>query len=58
MIIYGSEALIKSQEKLKYSIVGYSTQIGSDAFGDDGVDHSPIIGFAYDGNPIYGIYDL
>ena len=53
---YGNEALIKSQEKLKYSIVGYSTQIGSDAFGDNGIEHSPIIGFAYDGNPIYGPY--
>ena len=53
---YGSEALIESQEKLKYSLVGYSTQIGNDAFGDDGVEHSPIIGWAYDGNPIYGPY--
>ena len=55
---YGSEALIESQEKLKYSIVGYSTQIGNDAFGDDGVEHSPIIGWAYDGNPIYGLMDI
>ena len=53
---YGNEALIESQDKLQYSIVGYSTQIGSDAFGDDGVEHSPIIGWAYDGNPIYGPY--
>ena len=53
---YGSEALIESQEKLKYSLVGYSTQIGNDAFGDDGIEHSPIIGWAYDGNPIYGPY--
>ena len=53
---YGNEALIESQNKLQYSIVGYSTQIGSDAFGDDGVEHSPIIGWAYDGNPIYGPY--
>ena len=53
---YGAEALIEYQNKLKYSIVGYSTQIGSDAFGDDGINHSPIIGWAYDGNPIYGPY--
>ena len=53
---YGSEALVESQENLKYSVVGYSTQIGNDAFGDDGVEHSPIIGWAYDGNPIYGPY--
>ena len=54
---YGSEALIESQEKLKYTLVGYSTQIGNDAFGDDGVEHSPIIGWA-DGNPIYGLMDI
>lgn len=24
--------------------------------GDDGVEHSPILGYAYDGNPIYGPY--
>ena len=53
---YGNEALIESQNKLKYSIVGYSTQIGNDSFGDTGVNHSPIIGWAYDGNPIYGPY--
>jgi len=27
-------------------------------FGDDGSGHSPIIGWAYDGNPIYGPYGL
>ncbi len=53
---YGNEALVESQDKLKYSIVGYSTQIGNDSFGDTGVNHSPIIGWAYDGNPIYGPY--
>ena len=35
---------------------GYSTQIGNDTFGDTGGGHSPIIGWAYDGNPIYGPY--
>ena len=53
---YGNEALLESQQKLKYSLVGYSTQIGNDAFGDDGIEHSPIVGWAYDGNPIYGPY--
>ena len=28
------------------------------AFGDNGGGHSPIIGWAYDGNPIYGPYGL
>ena len=41
---------------MQYSIVGYSTQIGNDTFGDTGTEHSPIIGWAYDGNPIYGPY--
>ena len=53
---YGNESLTESQDKLQYSLVGYSTQIGADAFGDDGIEHSPIIGWAYDGNPIYGPY--
>ena len=37
-------------------MVGYSTQIGENTFGDDGSGHSPLIGWAYDGNPIYGPY--
>ena len=53
---YGNEALIETNEKLEYSIVGYSTQIGNDTFNDTGDGHSPIIGWAYDGNPIYGPY--
>jgi len=53
---YGNEALIETNNKLQYSIVGYSTQIGNDTFGDTGTGHSPIIGWAYDGNPIYGPY--
>ena len=35
--------------------VGYGATV-RDRFGDDGVGHSPIIGWAYDGNPIYGPY--
>ena len=41
---------------LSYSFVGYSVGIGKTSFGDDGTSHSPIIGWAYDGNPIYGPY--
>ncbi len=55
-IRYGNEALVETNNKLEYSIVGYSTQIGNDSFGDTGNGHSPIIGWAYDGNPIYGPY--
>jgi len=53
---YDNEALVETNNKLEYSIVGYSTQIGNDTFGDTGNGHSPIIGWAYDGNPIYGPY--
>ena len=55
-IRYGNEALLETNNKLGYSIVGYSTQIGNDNFGDTGSGHSPIIGWSYDGNPIYGPY--
>ena len=40
----------------QYGMVGYSTSIGLNNFNDDGDSHSPIIGWAYDGNPIYGAY--
>ena len=56
---YGKEAIVESDNKLGYSIVGYSTQVGNDPFNDSSVSnpvHSPIIGWAYDGNPIYGPY--
>ena len=53
---YGSEILRDSGDQLEYSVVGYSTNIGKTYFGDGGLDHSPIIGWAYDGNPIYGPY--
>ena len=57
---YGRESLVESiTSGLQYSVVGYSTQIGVDEYGqkidDFGKElHSPIIGWAYDGNPIYG----
>jgi hypothetical protein len=53
---YGFEKLVEYNDQLKYSLVGYSTNIGKNYFGDSGLDHSPIIGWAYDGNPIYGPY--
>jgi hypothetical protein len=53
---YGSDILKRSITNLKYCIVGYSTNIGSQYFGDTGSNHSPIIGWALDGNPIYGPY--
>ena len=51
---YTDKKLISSNNGLKYSVVGYSTQIGEEEFGQKSGLHSPIIGWAYDGNPIYG----
>ena len=50
------ETLIDTIDNLQYAIVGYSTSIVASEFNDDGSTHSPIIGWAYDGNPIYGPY--
>lgn len=40
---------------LGYSHVASPTQLRSE-LNDDGQQHSPILGYAYDGNPIYGPY--
>ncbi|MAS48066.1 MAG: hypothetical protein CL557_11735 [Alphaproteobacteria bacterium] len=55
---YGSEILEESQNGLRYSVVGYSTDIGRNFYNDPNpnTNHSSIIGWAYDGNPIYGPY--
>ena len=44
-----------TEDSIVYGIYGYSEDL-ADTFGDDGSLHSPIIGWAYDGNPIYGPY--
>ena len=51
---HGDEILVDTEDGLQYGMVGYSTAIGLSDFGDNSIDHSPIIGWAYDGNPIYG----
>jgi len=53
---FGDKLLINTENGLQYSWVGYSTSLANSLFGDDGKKHSPIIGWAYDGNPIYGPY--
>ena len=53
---FGDEILIQTNGELGYGVVGYTTSIGSSQFGDNGTAHSPIVGWAYDGNPIYGAY--
>lgn len=53
---FGNNILIDKNEYVQYGYVGYSTNIGLNVFGDQkgGPSHSPIIGWAYDGCPIYG----
>ena len=53
---FGDKLLTNTDNGLEYSWVGYSTSLAFSAFGDDGKKHSPIIGWSYDGNPIYGPY--
>jgi hypothetical protein len=50
---FGDELLNESNNKLQYSICGYFDTL-RDVLIDNGAQHSPIIGWAYDGNPIYG----
>ena len=50
-----NEIIRSSYNNLQYAISGYSGLV-QNAFGDTGASHSPIIGWAYDGNPIYGSY--
>jgi hypothetical protein len=52
---FGDETLIESENQLQYSVCGYFQNLSS-SFGDSGSQVSNIIGWAYDGNPIYGPY--
>jgi hypothetical protein len=53
--IFGNEILTESQNQLQYSVCGYFENLRT-SFGDSGLQVSNIIGWAYDGNPIYGPY--
>lgn len=50
-----NEIIRSSYNNLEYAVSGYSGPIQK-IFGDSDASHSPIIGWAYDGNPIYGSY--
>jgi hypothetical protein len=52
---FGDEILLESENQLQYSVCGYFENLRT-SFGDDGSQVSNIIGWAYDGNPIYGPY--
>jgi len=49
------EIILSSKNNLQYLISSYSEKI-QNIFDDNISKHSPIIGWAYDGNPIYGSY--
>ena len=53
-----TEVLVGTNNNLQYSVIGYSDTVktGINDGGGLGVGHSPIIGWSYDGNPIYGPY--
>ena len=62
---FGSQHLVGRDDKVTFGILGYSqelaTEFESESFTEKGngefnevIGHSPIIGWAYDGNPIYG----
>ena len=49
----GDFALSGTDEELYFGLYGYNEDIAN-KFNDTGSSHSPIIGWAFDGNPIYG----
>jgi hypothetical protein len=51
---FGDEILAETDNKLQYSVCGYFKEL-RESFNDTG-EVSNIIGWAYDGNPIYGPY--
>ena len=57
---FGNEILLESQNKLKYTVSGYFTNLRTSfkesAANSSNPNISKIIGWAYDGNPIYGPY--
>ena len=50
---FGNEILLESNNKLKYTVSGYFGNLRN-SFGESSGNISGIIGWAYDGNPIYG----
>jgi hypothetical protein len=52
---FGDEILKETENQLQYSVCGYFKDL-RDSFNDNESKVSNIIGWAYDGNPIYGPY--
>ena len=59
---YSDDSVLKNlngSTGLQYAAIGYYNQLQDGVFetlDTDNITHSPIIGWAYDGNPIYGPY--
>ena len=53
---FGNQALLDLENDLQYGLIGYTKNIGNLYYNEIPGDHSKIIGWAYDGNPIYGAY--
>ena len=49
-------ATIRTWTKDRYKLTQTNPVPAALRSGDDGTNHSPILGYAYDGNPIYGAY--
>lgn len=53
---FGEGSLLDKNNVLTYGLFGYTEDLAKNVYSDNGTGHSPIIGWAYDGNPIYGPY--
>jgi len=55
---FSDELLVNYEDDLSYGVVGYSTDRDGTSFLDSNTEdeHSKVIGWANDGNPIYGPY--
>jgi len=55
---FSDELLVEYEDDLSYAVVGYSTDRDGTSFLDSNTEdeHSKVIGWANDGNPIYGPY--
>jgi hypothetical protein len=55
---FSDEILVSYEDDLSYGVVGYSTDRDGTSFLDSNTEeeHSKVIGWANDGNPIYGPY--
>jgi len=52
----GETVFDKGENELQYGVIGYNQNL-KNSFEDTNENaHSPLIGYAYDGNPIYGSY--